>query len=643
MLQQIRKAQAWMVKSVLWVVVLTFVVTIFYSWGVRSASGPTRLEVATIFGEPVGLQEFQRVQNALQQTYRNIFRNQPELDLREQFNFREMALEQIVRRVLLLRMAQQNGLVVTDAELYARIASTPAFQEQGRFDPTRYQTLLRSQVPPIPLQKFEEEQRQDILVEKLQTLIRTAVQTTESEVEQAYRAEHEQVAVRYATLTPDLFPTPESLTEEEIQAYFEAHKATYREPEQRQIRYVALTPERFRTVSVPDESEVTRYYDSHQEDFRQEEQVRARHILFKVPSHATPEEEEPIRATAAQVLQELRSGADFATLARQHSEDTASAEKGGDLGAFGRGQMVASFEEAAFALAVGQSSDLVRSDFGYHIIQVEEHITAALKPLTEVQQEIITRLQKEKAQEATLTFLDDLLVVLEENPEQFAALASTHALAVQTTPFVLRSASITGLEAVPNLLARAFVLSERAVDTVEGPDGTHYIFQVAAIQAPTVPELGTIRERVSADLQRQKQMELVQQTATEWVSKVQAGTPLAELAAPYNVSVVVTEPFKQRDPVPQLGRNSVFTQVAFSLQAGEVKTVHEGSRHFVLQVIERRAADMQGYPAEREQYREQLLSRKRQQQLVAFQSYLQEQYQQLRQQGKIVVNPQYVF
>jgi peptidyl-prolyl cis-trans isomerase D len=643
MLQQMRKAQTWMVKGVLWAVVLAFVVTIFYSWGVRSASGPTRLEVATILGKPVGLQEFQRVQNALYQTYRNIFRNQSELDVREQFNFREMALEQIARRAILLRLAQQNGLVVTEAELYARIAAIPAFQDQGRFDPARYQAVLRNQVPPIPLQKFEEDQRQDLLIEKVQDLIRAAVQVTAAEVEQAYRWENEQAAVRYVTLTPELFTAQVQLTDEEVQAYYETHKEAYREPEQRSIQYMAISPQRFRTAPAPSEDEVAQYYANHQEEFRSEEQVRARHILFKLADDATPEQEAQVRATAEQVLQELRAGADFAALAQQYSADTASAEKGGELGVFARGQMVQPFEEAAFALPAGQISDLVRSDFGYHIIQVEEHIAADLRPLAAVQQEIAARLQEEKARAATVALVDDLMAVLEDTPEQFTALASKHELEVITTPFVPRTGQIAGLEAVPNLVSRAFALTNRAVETMEGPDGTHYIFQVADIQAPTIPELAAVQERVTADLRHQKSTELARQTAQEWVSKVEAGTPVQDLAASLNVPVVETELFKRRDPVPQLGPSTAFTQVAFSLQTGAVGAAHEGARQFVIQRTAQHAADMQAYATEQATYREQLLARKRQQQLQAFQSFLQEQYQQLRQQGKIVVNPQYVF
>jgi hypothetical protein len=136
---------------------------------------------------------------------------------------------------------------------------------------------------------------------------------------------------------------------------------------------------------------------------------------------------------------------------------------------------------------------------------------------------------------------------------------------------------------------------------------------------------------------------LARQTADEWASKVQTGARLQELADSLQVQVIETGLFKRRDPVPQLGRSAAFSDVAFGLQIDEVGAAHDGSRHFVMQVVARQAADMTAYEAEQVAYREQLLNRKRQQVFMAFQSFLQAEYQQLRQRGEIVVNPQYVF
>jgi peptidyl-prolyl cis-trans isomerase D len=643
MLQRMRNAQSWMIKGVLWAVVLAFIVTIFYSWGVRSGPTPQGSEVATVLGHRIGMAEFQRVHNSLYRTYQNVLGNRADASLLEQFNFREMALEQIATRYILLRMAEEEGLQVTDAELFERIASLPAFQEQGRFDPARYHAVLRYQVPPITPQQFEAEQRRDLLLEKVYALVQRGMQVTEAEAEEAYRREHEQVAVRYVALVPSLFMSQVTVSDAEAQAHYDSHQSTYQEPEKRQLRYLTVSPERFPFTGEIAQEEIEDYYELHPEAFTRQEEVRVRHILFKVPENASAEQEAQVRTRAAQVLSELRGGADFATFAQQYSEDEATAAKGGDLGLFPRGQMVPAFDEAAFTLSVGQLSELVRTQFGFHILRVEDKVEAGVKPLPDVQQEIITKLRQEKAQEATRTFVEDLMGVLDPNPQQFEALATQHDLALVTTPFIAPGGHLPDLAGVPDLAARAFTLGEGAVDVVASPDGTHYLFQVVAIQPATIPPFAEVQERVKADVQRQKSEALAKQRADDWAARVQQGTPLQELAATLEVQVLETGLFKRNDPIPQFGRSMAFSRVAFDLQVNDAGAAHEGQRHIVMQVTARQAADMQGYAADQQTYRQQLRTRKQQQARMAFEQQLRTQYQQLRQEGKIVVNSQYIF
>jgi peptidyl-prolyl cis-trans isomerase D len=643
MLQWMREAQTWFIKGVLGAVVLAFVVTIFYQWGVRSSGGPTRSEVATIFGQPVNMRDFQRMYNALQQRYRAIFRTQSTVDLNERFNFREMALEQLATRAILLRLAQQYGVVVTEQELYDYIAGMAPFQEHGQFSPARYQLVLRSQVPPVAPRQFETEQQRELLLQKVSTLFTAGVQVTDAEVEQAYRRDHEQAAVRYVILPASLFEAQVTMTDEELQAYYEAHKEGYREPEQRQIRYVAIPLQRFTQHDDPTSEEISDYYARHSEAFQRLEQVRARHILVQVTPSASAEQEEQARTRAEALLTSLRNGEDFATLAQQHSEDTATAAKGGDLGYFPRGQMVQPFEDAAFSLPVGQLSELVRSPFGWHILRVEDKHEAAIKPLAEVEQEVRDKLRQDKARDAVAAFVDDLLTALEANPQQFAALAQQHELEVVTTPFIAATGQAEGLENVPDLVKRVFALPELGVDTLQGQDGTSYVFQTAAIHPAMIQEFSAVQERVTQELRLQKSNELAQQQAEDWATKVRTGTPLADLAAGLSIQVVETGLLKRRDPIPQLGQQVDFSRVAFGLQVGDAGAAHDSMRHFVIQVMERQPADMQAYVTGKPEYRQKLLEQKRQQAALAFQQFVHAQYQKLRQQGEIVVNPQYVF
>ncbi len=644
MLKQMREAQAWMIKGVLWAVVLAFVVTIFYSWGVQSSSGPARTEVATLWGQGIEAAEFQRTQNALYRQYRQVFGNQPDVDLREHFNFRQMALEQIVSRALLLRLAEENGLGVTDAELYAHLARQPNFQNpQGQFDSDRYRVALASVVPPVSMQQFEDEQRRSLMQSKVFALVQQGAQITDAEAEQAYRHEHQQANVRYVTLVPSLFEAEATVSDEEVKTHYETYRESYREPERRQIRYLTVTPEPFRVTREFSEDELQAYYDSQPEALVRRAEARARHILFRLPENASAQREERVRGLVQGVLDDLRGGADFAAAAAEHSEDEGTAEAGGDLGFFPRGRMMRPLEEATFSLPIGELSDPVRTELGFHILRVEERMEAGIKPLEEARQEVIDALQDEKTREAALVFVDDLVVAMDEAPERFAELADQHGLEVETTPFVEAAGFIEELAGAPQLIGRAFSLRAQTVDAVVGRNGNHYIFQLAETQPDKVPPLEDIVERVTRDARDGKGADLASETGAEWVTQLRDGASLAELAGAPELQVTETGWFRRNEPVPDLGNVSEFRRAAFQLQPNEGEAVGEGDRTYVVQVIEYRDADMSTFKADLPDYRRQLLAQKQNQLVQAFQESLATQYQQLLRDGDLVVNSQYVF
>jgi peptidyl-prolyl cis-trans isomerase D len=644
MLKQMRESSAWMIKGVLWAVVLAFVVTIFYSWGVQSSSGPARTEVATLWGQGIEAAEFQRTQNALYRQYRQVFGNQPDVDLREHFNFRQMALEQIVSRALLLRIAEENRLEVTDTELYAHLTRQPSFQNpQGQFDSDRYRVALASVVPPVSMQQFEDEQRRSLMQSKVFALVQQGAQITDAEAEQAYRHEHQQVNVRYVTLVPSLFEAEATVSDEEVKTHYETYRESYREPERRQIRYLTVTAEPFRVTREFSEDELQAYYDSQPEALVRRAEARARHILFRLPENASAERQERVRSLAQSVLDDLRGGADFAAAAAEHSEDDGTAEAGGDLGFFPRGRMMPPLEEAAFSLPIGELSDPVRTELGFHILRVEERMEAGIKPLEEARQEVIDALQDEKAREAALVFVDDLVVAMDEAPERFAELADQHGLEVETTPFVEAAGFIEELAGAPQLIGRAFSLRAQTVDAMVGRNGNHYIFQVAETQPDKVPPLEDIVERVTRDARDSKGADLASETGAEWVTQLRDGASLAELAGPLELQVTETGWFRRNEPVPDLGNVSEFRRAAFQLQPNEGEAVGEGDRTYVVQVIEYRDADMITFKADLPDYRRQLLAQKQNQLVQAFQESLAAQFQQLLRDGDLVVNSQYVF
>jgi len=393
MLETIRRAQPAIIKAVLGAVVIAFVATIFLDWGWQRSDRPDT-QLATVGTDSVSLREFQMTYNNLVDFYRRIYQDRFTEDFARTLNLKQQALDTLVQRKLLLSEARRQGIRVSDAELIERVHSYPVFQVNNNFDPTRYLQVLRlSQLTPGD---FEQNQREELLLAKLEHLIKEAIQVTEVEVREAFIHDKEQLNVEYLRIDPARFAAQVEVNDADLSTYYQEYVERFRKPEQVRFGYVVVDPASFvGQVEVTDER-LAQYYEEHKEEFRQDEQVRARHILFKLPQQAGAEEEARIRAEAEAVLSRIRAGEDFAAVAAQVSQDSASAQQGGDLGFFKRGDMVKSFEDVAFGLKPGTASEPVRTEFGYHIIKVEEVQEAGYRPLALVIGELRERLTREE-------------------------------------------------------------------------------------------------------------------------------------------------------------------------------------------------------------------------------------------------------
>src|SRR5712671_7611159 len=266
-----------------------------------------------------------------------------------------------------LAEAERLGIKVSDEEVRQRIFAMPAFQENGGFiGETRYQQLLRMQRPPMIASEFEDNIRHGLAVEKLRGSLTDWLSVNDKDLEREYHRRNDKVKLAVVSFTADSFRTQVNATDAEIASYFDAHKNDFKIPEKRKIRYLLIDIEALRAKTIVPAADIEREYNNNSEQYTTPEQVRASHILLKTEG----KEDAAVKAKAEELLKQARAGADFADLAKKNSEDEASAKNGGDLDYFTRGKMVAEFDTVAFALQPGQLSDLVKSQFGYHIIKV---------------------------------------------------------------------------------------------------------------------------------------------------------------------------------------------------------------------------------------------------------------------------------
>jgi len=372
------------------------IVVVFVFWGVGAVVGGKSGEVvARINGEVLTPAQLQRAYKNLQDAYRQLAGEAFTPELEEALQLRHRAFEELVRATLLRQEAEKLGLQATDGELREAIRSLPGLGDgQVGFDRERYVRLLR--VSGYKPAEFEASQRVGLLVRKLEALLLAGVRPTDAQVRHWYEFENEKAVLRFVRVRASDFLAQAEPSEQEVRAYYEGHGDAFREPERVRAELVVYSDAAFEAGGEPSEGEIEQYYADHRAEYEKPEQVRARHILFRVPPGADEAVRAEKRKQAEGALARLRNGEDFAALARELSDDS-SKENGGDLGFFTREQMVPPFAEAAFSLQPGETSGVVETQFGFHIVRVEEKRPGESTPLAQVREEIRSGLRREKA------------------------------------------------------------------------------------------------------------------------------------------------------------------------------------------------------------------------------------------------------
>jgi peptidyl-prolyl cis-trans isomerase D len=610
MLDTIRRAQPAIIKGVLAAVVIAFVATIFLDWGWQRSDRPDT-HLATVSGYGVSLREFQITYNNLVDFYRRIYQDRFTEDFARTLNLKQQALDTLVQRKLLLHETKRQGLMVTDAELIERVQSYPVFQVNGNFDHTRYLQVLRlSRLTPAD---FEQNQREELLLAKLENLIKDSVQVTETEVKETFIHDKEQRNVEYLRVDPAQFVAQVEVSDGDVSTYYQQHLERFRTPEQTRLAYVVADPESFTAQVEMTDERLTQYYEQHKEEFRHEEQVRARHILFKLAHQAGAEEEARVRAEAEAALQRIQAGEDFAAVASQMSQDPASAQQGGDLGFFKRREMVKPFEDMAFGLRPGAVSEPVRTDYGYHVIKVEEVQEAGYRPLEVVRAELHERLTREEARrlaEAKAQAVYEAMVAAGGEWQ-----TAVHALEMvpRETPFIAHGQAVEGIENAGAFTRAAFALQDGEVSRPTLIGNRYVIMKLLERRASSIPPYEEVKGTVRDVWVQERSRALAEQKAGELLIEVQAGKALTELAQTLNTQPEETGLFSRNSTIPKLGRPQGFIREVFRMRVGEARVVDLMEQPAIVVPKERKEFDAEAYEKEKAQVRQQALRQKREQ------------------------------
>src|SRR5437016_349377 len=363
------------------VVIAAFVLTSVY---VGSMSGGARNRgdvVATVNGEAIPVERYQRRYQAYLDAYSRVYRDRFSPTLAEQLGLPQQAVNDLVQEAVVVQRARVEGLEVSDEELNAQIQAVPAFAENGRFSLARYQDFLRRR--GMSASAFENDVRRELTRMKVETTVKAGIKVSDAELERAFALRREEVRAAWALVETAPLVAAATVSDEEVAEYLKAHPAEFQLPERRRVQYVTLAPKDFRP-QLPD-AEVEKYYTDHAKEFETPQQVHAAHVLVPVPQTGGSEAEDNARTKVVDVIRRAKAGEDFARLAAEISEDPGSKSKGGDLGWISKGEMVPAFEAVAFTLRRGEiSPEPVRSPFGFHAIKVFESRAAGKKPLQAV-------------------------------------------------------------------------------------------------------------------------------------------------------------------------------------------------------------------------------------------------------------------
>jgi peptidyl-prolyl cis-trans isomerase D len=614
MLDRMRRHKGWL-KWSLALVVLAFI--IFYipaflgKGGGGGQSGqdasPTDT-VATVEGHEISVAEFQRAYQSQIQMYRGAYGANVSEQMLKQLGIDQQILQQMVDEQASLAEARRQGIDVSDAELAQRIVSYPSFQENGQFiGHDRYAALLRMQRPPMSTDEFEQTLRNSLVIEKLRAALTEWVTVTDKEVEQEYQRRNEKVKLEMVSFPADKYRSEVTVTDAELGPYFEAHKEQYRVGEKRKIRYVLVDVDALRASVRPTEREVQRSYNDNLELYSTPEQVRASHILFKTAGKNDAE----VKAKAEQVLKEVKAGGDFAALAKKYSEDEATAKQGGDLDFFARGRMVPEFDEVAFKLQPGEVSDLVKTQYGYHIIKVTDKKPAAVRTLDEVRPQIVDQLSYERAQ----TKAGDMAAAMEneiKKPADLDKVAASNGLKVQESGFFTREEPILGLGPSPQAAAEAFTLKPGEVSPAVRTSRGYAFITVVGTQPPRLPVPDEVKERVKEDLTKEKAKAVAQQKATALAAALKASGDMAKAAKAAGVEVKTTELVARDSPLPDIGVSPEVDAVAFALPAGATSDpIVTDNAVEVVKVVEHKQPTPAEFAADRDRLREEMLNDRR--------------------------------
>lgn len=542
------------------------------------------------------------------------------------------AAQALVQRAILLREADKLGLQVSDADLRNELqhgAFAQVLFPDGKFiGDDAYASFVQNNFN-MSKADFETQIKREMQINRLQALVSGGATVSDNEVRKFYMDQGTKVKFDYAVLTSDDLSKTINPTDAELQAFFKANTTRYANaiPEARKISYIA-----FDASNLPGgkpqvtDAEMEAYYNQHKDQYTVKDQVKVRHILIQVPAGASPAIDAAAKAKAEGILKQIRGGADFAELAKKYSDDPGSKDQGGELGYLQHGATVPEFDKAAFSLQPGQVSDVIKTQFGYHILKVEDKQTAHVKPFTEVKAEIEPLLVQQKVGQSEQNFAQQL--ASEAGKAGLAKTAADHHLQVVTTDYLPQGSIIAGLPDGSAMLAKAFTTAKGATPQFASTGEGFAVFQVDDVKAAHAPDFAEYKSHILDDYRQQQIPQLLASKTNALADRAHVLNNLKQAAKEFGATVKTSDMVGRDAQVPDLGAMSGPGAVAFSLDNGQIsKAINTGQNGIVLSIDDKQEPTPEEVAKNFDETRDKLLSQRRDEMFAVFVSDLTDKYQ----------------
>ncbi|MDY6789781.1 MAG: SurA N-terminal domain-containing protein [Thermodesulfobacteriota bacterium] len=552
-----KKAGSWMVKAIIFLIAVVFV---FWGVNIRDKAKGT---IASVNDEPITLDEYNRTYDNLKEQVRRRFGDRLNDEMIASLGLRKQALNQLVEKKLMLMEAKRLNFRVTDEELKAAIRNIDAFQTDGVFDSRRYNRILSS-VRLTP-ETFEVEQKEAMLTEKLRAFITGNVKVSEQEAREYFEYQDASVDIDFVLFATERYKNVRP-TDDEIKAYFEKHKETYKTEVRLKAKYLHFNPDSFKPEVKIDNDELLDYYETNQSEFYTPKTVEASHILIKVAKDADAQTVEKAKKRALEIMKMAREGKNFSDLAKKYSEGP-TRFKGGSLGAFKKEAMVKPFSDKAFSMKSGEISEPVRTRFGWHIIKVDKINQEFTVSFDKARLKIKEKLLTQKAGNLAYDKADEVYEASDEG-DDLKKLADLQNFTLHTTDFFTKKNPVKGVADSAKFTEAAFNMELREISDIQDLTDGFYIIQVIEKIDEKIPPLEDVKQEVKVVLTDKKREEKARADAKQLLAALKAGGGIESLegeSVKSGLKMETTGFFKRNGSIKNIGFENEIAKSAFLL------------------------------------------------------------------------------